>query len=135
MFTDGRQQRQPYHNTTIYCVSWRTTRTTQSWHDHIYYVYWRTKTTINPIIIRPHIMFTDGRQQRQPNHNTTIYCSHMKHDVKKHSYNYQFHVMLFWSLFLHVSQSESYLSLDSQQIRYLKFVPAKFDSICVNDSD
>jgi hypothetical protein len=28
----------------------------------------------NPIIIRPHIMFTDGRQQRQPNHNTTTYC-------------------------------------------------------------
>jgi hypothetical protein len=28
----------------------------------------------NPIIIRPHIMFTDGRQQGQPNHNTTKYC-------------------------------------------------------------
>jgi hypothetical protein len=27
----------------------------------------------NPIIIRPHIAFTDGRQ-RQPNHNTTTYC-------------------------------------------------------------
>jgi hypothetical protein len=26
----------------------------------------------NPIIIRPHIVFTDGRQ-RQPNHNTTTY--------------------------------------------------------------
>jgi hypothetical protein len=24
----------------------------------------------NPIIIRPHIVFTDGRKQRQPNHNT-----------------------------------------------------------------
>ena len=61
----------------------------------------------NPIIIRPHMVFTDERQQRQSNHNTTTYCGHMKHDVKKHSYNYQFHVML--SLFLHVSQSESYL--------------------------
>jgi hypothetical protein len=40
-------------------------------------------------------VFTDGRQQRQPNHNTTTYCGHMKHDAKKHSYNYQFHVMLF----------------------------------------
>ena len=28
----------------------------------------------NPIIIRPHIVFTDERQQRQPNHNTTTYC-------------------------------------------------------------
>jgi hypothetical protein len=37
-------------------------------------VYWRTTTTINPIIIRPHIVFTDGRQGRQPNHNTTTYC-------------------------------------------------------------
>jgi hypothetical protein len=44
------------HNTTTYCV------------------YWRTTTTINPIIIRPHIVFTDGQQQRQPNHNTTTYC-------------------------------------------------------------
>jgi hypothetical protein len=35
-----------------------------------YYVYWRTTTTINPIIKRPHCMFTDRRQQRQPNHNS-----------------------------------------------------------------
>jgi hypothetical protein len=28
----------------------------------------------NPIIIRPHIVFTDGRQKRQSNHNTTTYC-------------------------------------------------------------
>jgi hypothetical protein len=27
-----------------------------------------------PIIIPPHIVFTDGRQQRQPNHITTTYC-------------------------------------------------------------
>ena len=56
VFTDGRQQRQPNHNTTTYCV------------------YYRTTTAINPIIIRPHIVFTDGRQQRQLNHNTTTYC-------------------------------------------------------------
>jgi hypothetical protein len=54
----GRQQRQPNHNTTTY------------------YVYWRTTTTINPIIIRPHIVFTDGRH-RQPNHNTTTYCAYL----------------------------------------------------------
>jgi hypothetical protein len=34
-------QWQPNHNTTTYCV------------------FWRTKTTINPVIIRPHIVFTD----------------------------------------------------------------------------
>jgi hypothetical protein len=28
----------------------------------------------NPIIIRPHIVLTDRRQQQQLNHNTTIYC-------------------------------------------------------------
>jgi hypothetical protein len=55
IFTDRRQQRQPNHNTTTYCVYLRT-------------------TTINPIIIRPHCMFTVRRQQRQPNHNTTTYC-------------------------------------------------------------
>jgi hypothetical protein len=47
--------RQPNHNTTAY------------------HVYWRTTTTKNPIIIRPHIVFTDRRQQRQPNNNTTTY--------------------------------------------------------------
>jgi hypothetical protein len=46
VFTDERKQRQPNHNTTIYCV------------------YRRTTATINPIIIRPHIVFTDGRQQQ-----------------------------------------------------------------------
>jgi hypothetical protein len=30
-------------------------------------------TDDNPIIIRPHVVFTDGWQQRQPNHNSTIY--------------------------------------------------------------
>jgi hypothetical protein len=35
---------------------------------------YETKTKINTIIIRPHCMFTDRRQQRQPNHNTTSYC-------------------------------------------------------------
>ena len=54
MFTDGRQQRQPNHNTTTYCLL--------------------TEDNDNPIIIRPHIVFTDGRQQRQPNNNTTTYC-------------------------------------------------------------
>jgi hypothetical protein len=44
----------------------------------IYCVYWRTTTTINPIIIRPHCMFTDRRQQRQPNHNTTKYCAYWR---------------------------------------------------------
>jgi hypothetical protein len=43
VLTDERKQRQANHNTTTY------------------YVYWRTTTTINPIIIRPHCMFTDKR--------------------------------------------------------------------------
>jgi hypothetical protein len=147
VFTDGRQ-RQLNHNTTTYCVYWRTTTTINpiiirpdivfrimigllllssvskhnmwSYYDWVYcwcrpsvnticgrimigfivvvirqktqyvvvlwlgllllsntttyYVYCRTTTTINPVIIRPHIVFTDGRQQRQPNHNTTTYC-------------------------------------------------------------
>jgi hypothetical protein len=34
VFTGGRQ-RQPNHNTTTYCVYWRTTTTTQSQYDHI----------------------------------------------------------------------------------------------------
>ena len=58
----------PNHNTTIY------------------YAYRRTKTTINPVIIRPHFMLTDTTMTnpnhphivftdgRQPNHNTTTSC-------------------------------------------------------------
>jgi hypothetical protein len=70
VFTDGRQ---PNYNTTTYCVYWRRQR--QPNHNTTTYcVYSRTTTTINPIIIRPHIVFTDGRQHRQPNHNTTTYC-------------------------------------------------------------
>jgi hypothetical protein len=109
VFTDG--QRQPNHNTTTYCVMWScydwvvvvvfrllTQHVVILWmgcrclpsvnticgriiNTTTYYVYWRTTTTINPIIIRPHCMFTDRRQQRQPIHNTTtwsyydcIYC-------------------------------------------------------------
>jgi hypothetical protein len=93
VFTDGRQ-RQPIHNTTTYCAYWRTTTTTTqsvcgrimiglslssvskhnmwSYYDWVYnhntttyYVYWRTTTTINSIIIRPHIVFTDGRQRQR----------------------------------------------------------------------
>jgi hypothetical protein len=33
-------------------------------------------TTINPVITRPHIVFTDGRQQ--PIHNTTTYCAYWR---------------------------------------------------------
>jgi hypothetical protein len=129
VFTDWRQ-RQPNHNTTTYCVYWRTKRTTtQSKHDLILclltedndnpiiirphirlgcgscrpsvnticdrvmiglsllssvskhniwsYCDWVVvvfRNNDNPIITRPHIVFTDGRQQRQPNHNTTTYC-------------------------------------------------------------
>ena len=54
LLTDGRQQRQPNHNTTTYLFT-------------------DDDNNENPIIIRPHIVFTDGRQQRKPNHNTTTY--------------------------------------------------------------
>jgi hypothetical protein len=33
-----------------------------------------TEENDNPIIIPPHIVPTDARQQRQPNHNMTTYC-------------------------------------------------------------
>jgi hypothetical protein len=53
-----RQQRQPNHNTTTYCVYWWTTMTTQSYYDHILCLL--TDDNNDPIIIRPHIVFTDG---------------------------------------------------------------------------
>jgi hypothetical protein len=40
-------------------------------YDHILCLL--TEDNDNPIIIRPHIVFT-GRRQRQPNDNTTTYC-------------------------------------------------------------
>ena len=72
VLTDGRQ-RQPNHNTTTYCVYRRKTATTQSYCDHILWLL-TDDNNDNPIITRPHIVFTDRRQQRQPNHNTTTYC-------------------------------------------------------------
>jgi hypothetical protein len=97
MFTGGRQ-RQPNHNTTTHCVYWRTVSEHNMWScfDWVVVVVFRLLiqylvvlwlgcrccrppvNTIcgcidNPIMIRRHIVFTDGRQ-RQPNHNTTTYC-------------------------------------------------------------
>jgi hypothetical protein len=92
---DGRQ-RQPNHNTTTYCAYWRkTTTTTQcrclpsvnticgriliglsllsSVSKHNMWSHYDDNND-NAIIIRPHIVFTDRRQQRQLNHNTTTYC-------------------------------------------------------------
>jgi hypothetical protein len=43
-----------------------------SYYDHILCLL-TDDNNDNPIITRPHIVFTDGRQ-RQPNHNTTTYC-------------------------------------------------------------
>jgi hypothetical protein len=69
VFTYGRL-RQPNHNTTTYCV------------------YWRTTTNDNPIIISPHIVLTDGRQQQQPNHNTTTYCVYWRTTTKHNMWFY-----------------------------------------------
>jgi hypothetical protein len=40
-------------------------------HDHILCLL--TEDNNNPIIIPPHIVFTDGREERQPNHNMTTH--------------------------------------------------------------
>jgi hypothetical protein len=77
VFTDGRQQRQPNHNTNTYYVV-------------VLWLGWRCLPSVNTICGRimiglslssvskqnmlPHIVFTNGRQKRQPNHNTTTYC-------------------------------------------------------------
>ena len=75
VFTDGRQQ-QPNHNTTTYCGHMKHDlflHVSQSEYDHIVCLL-TDDNNDNPIIIRSHIVFTDGRQQRQPNDNTTTYC-------------------------------------------------------------
>jgi hypothetical protein len=54
MMTDDNNK--PNHNTTAYCA------------------YWRTTTTINLVIIRPHIVLTDKDNNNKPSHNTTRYC-------------------------------------------------------------
>jgi hypothetical protein len=103
VFTDGRQQRQPNHNTTTYCAYWRKITiqyVVVLWlgcrcclpsvnticgrimiglslfsfvSKHNMWCLLTNDNNDNPIIIRPHIVFTDARQ-RQPNHNTTTYC-------------------------------------------------------------
>jgi hypothetical protein len=89
VFTGGRH-RHPNHNTTTYCVYWWTTTSccrlsvnticcrimiglslsSASKHNRWSYYDW----VVVVVIIRPHIVFTDGRQKRQPNDNTTTYC-------------------------------------------------------------
>jgi hypothetical protein len=54
------------HNTTTYCVYWMTTTYDKPNNNTTTYcVCWQMTTTTNPTIIRPHIVFTDGRQQHQ----------------------------------------------------------------------
>jgi hypothetical protein len=101
-FTDGRQ-RQSNHNTTTYCVYWRKKTSSVSKHNMWSYydwvvvvvrqwtqyvvVFWLGYRCCLPFvnIIFGDIMiglsllssvskFTDRRQQRQPNHDTTTYC-------------------------------------------------------------
>jgi hypothetical protein len=84
VFTDRRQQRQPNHNTNTYCalpsvnticgriMIGLSLLSSVSKHNMWWYYDW-VDNNDNPIIIRPHIVFTVGRQQRQPNHNTTTY--------------------------------------------------------------
>jgi hypothetical protein len=88
------------HNATRYCVYLRTTTTINriinticgrimigllllssvskhfmwSYYDWVYCCCRPSVNTICGRIIRPHIVFIDGQQQRQPNHNTTTYC-------------------------------------------------------------
>jgi hypothetical protein len=97
LLTDDNNNK-PNHNTTTYCVYWRTTTTINaviirpcrpsvntisgriiiglsllssvSKHNMWSYCDW----VVFVVRQRPHCMFTDRRQQRQPNHNTTTYC-------------------------------------------------------------
>jgi hypothetical protein len=82
MFTDGRQQRQLNHNTTTYCGCRCCLPSVNTICGRIMIglslLSSVSEHNMNPIIIRPHIMFTDGRQQRQPNHNTTTYCAYWR---------------------------------------------------------
>jgi hypothetical protein len=98
VFTEGRQQRQPNHNTITYC-GWGcrclpsvnticgdimiglSLLSSVSKHNMWSYYDWVLLTNDNPIIIPPNIVLTDGRQQRQPNHNTTTYCVYWRRHV------------------------------------------------------
>ena len=64
VFTDGWQRQiQPYYDHMLCLLTGDKDKSNHN--TTTYYVYWRTTTTINPTIIRPHIIFTDGRQKRQ----------------------------------------------------------------------
>jgi hypothetical protein len=139
VLTDGRQQRQPNHNTTTYCVYWRISKHNMwSYYDWVVVAVVRQLTQYvvvlwlgcrccrpsvsaicghvmiglsllssvskhnmcdhilclltddnndNPILIRPHIVFTDERQKRQPNHNTTTYCVYWRRQQRQPNHN------------------------------------------------
>jgi hypothetical protein len=98
VLTDGRQ-RQPNHNKTQYVVVLRlgchcrpsvnkicghimiglsfssvSKHNMWSYYDLVVMCLLTHDNNDNPIIIGPHIVFTDVREQRQPNHNMTTYC-------------------------------------------------------------
>jgi hypothetical protein len=92
MFTDGRQQRQPNDKTTTYC---RLSGNIQCGCIMIGFIFVVVRQltqyvvvlslgcrccrlSVNTIcgrimVVLQHIVFTDRRQHRQPNHNTTTY--------------------------------------------------------------
>lgn len=65
-------------------------------------------STQTQAITRNPMCLLTGENNDKSNHNTTTYWCHIKLDGKKHSYNYQFYVLLFRDLFLHISHSETY---------------------------
>jgi hypothetical protein len=102
------QQRQPNHNTTTYSVYWRTKTTINpiiirshcmlicgrimiglslfsSVSKHNMWSYYDWDNNDNPIIIRPHIVFTDGR--RQSNNITTTYCVYWRTTTQSYKHN------------------------------------------------
>jgi len=70
VFTNGRQQRQiqPFYDHMFcfaFCLLTDDNNDKPNHNRTTYCVYGRTTTTKNPTIRRPHIVFTDRRQQRQ----------------------------------------------------------------------
>jgi hypothetical protein len=79
VLTDGRQQQHNHNTVNTICgrIIIGSSLSSVSKHNMWSYYHWVIVVVVedndNPIIIRPTIVFIDGRKQRQPNHNTTTY--------------------------------------------------------------
>jgi hypothetical protein len=77
------------------------------------------------IIIRPHIVFTDGRPQRQPNHNITTYCVNRRKTTTLSVNTICGRIMIELSLLSFVSKHNTVEFVYNEQVYHIVFTDGR----------